>query len=283
MMLVRWPVLIAAAAIAVSGFTTAAVYARVTGGLGLPATFIGVMAAGQGAGSILGGLVAGRLIAWRGPLAAGGTGAVIFAGGPLLYSLPWWQTTIAGSYTIGVGLPWTLVAGVPAAPREAGAAPEVGPADGADLLPQRSAATAPDLDGAEIAGIRDRWLASRKPVHLMVAIDESGTMAFDGSVPGRDRMTEVRDALKRAQAWLGRNDEFSVVGFAARSKEHGGTKRPDPVDLTTRAPTSRAYPSVRSASASRPARPRRCSRSCRRPPRRRTLRWTSRHARPSWG
>ena len=111
---VRWPVLVAGAAIAMSGFTTAAVYARVTGVLGLPATFLGIMAAGQGAGSILGGLVAGRVIAWRGPLVAGGTGAVIFAGGLLFYCLPWWQTTIAGSFTIGIGLPWALVAGVTA-------------------------------------------------------------------------------------------------------------------------------------------------------------------------
>jgi Ca-activated chloride channel family protein len=102
---------------------------------------------------------------------------------------------------------------------------------GAEVLPQRTVATGPALDGAAIAAIRDRWLASRKPVHLLVAIDESGTMNDPGSVPGRSRMAEVRDALKRAQAWLGRNDEFSVVGFAARSKEHGGTKGPDPQDL----------------------------------------------------
>lgn len=102
---------------------------------------------------------------------------------------------------------------------------------GAEMLPQRTTATAPGLGGAEIAGIRDRWLASRRPIHLLVAIDESGTMREPGSVPGKNRMAEVRDALRRAQAWLGRNDEFSITGFAARSREHGGTKAPDPVDL----------------------------------------------------
>jgi MFS family permease len=75
---VRWPVVVAALAIGMSGFSTAAVYARVVGGLGLPATFVGVMAAGQGAGSILGGLVAGRLIARRGALVAGAIGAIAF-------------------------------------------------------------------------------------------------------------------------------------------------------------------------------------------------------------
>ena len=108
------PVLVAGVAIAMSGFTTAAVYARVTDGLDLPATFIGVLAAGQGAGSILGGLVAGRLIAWRGPLTAAGLGAVVFALGLSLYLLPWWQSMVVGGFTIGLGLPWTLVSAMTA-------------------------------------------------------------------------------------------------------------------------------------------------------------------------
>ena len=100
------------------------------------------------------------------------------------------------------------------------------------LLPE--SVTAPPglaVQGQEIAAIRDRWLASRKPVHLLVLIDESGTMAYDGSVAGRDRMVEVRSALQRAQAWLGGNDDFAIVGFAAKSKEHGGTKGPDAREL----------------------------------------------------
>lgn len=87
------------------------------------------------------------------------------------------------------------------------------------------------VQGPEIATIRDRWLASRKPVHLMVLIDESGTMAHDGSVTGKNRMDEVRSALHRAQAWLGKNDEFAIVGFAAKSRQNGGTAGPDARDL----------------------------------------------------
>lgn len=101
-------------------------------------------------------------------------------------------------------------------------------------VPLPESVTAPPgfaIQGSEIATIRDRWLASRKPVHLLVLIDESGTMARDGSVKGRDRMTEVRGALRRAQAWLGRNDEFAVVGFAAKSRKNGGTKGPDARNL----------------------------------------------------
>ncbi|MEU4222276.1 substrate-binding domain-containing protein [Actinoplanes sp. NPDC026623] len=104
--------------------------------------------------------------------------------------------------------------------------------DAGVVLPE--SVTAPPglaVQGREIAAIRDRWLASRKPVHLMVLIDESGTMAEDGSVAGRDRIAEVRSALQRAQAWLGRNDEFTIVGFAAKSRKHGGTKGPDEREL----------------------------------------------------
>jgi Ca-activated chloride channel family protein len=104
---------------------------------------------------------------------------------------------------------------------------------GAGVVLPESVTAPPGLGvrGSEIAAIRDRWLASRKPVHLMVLIDESGTMAYDGSIAGRDRIAEVRDALRRAQAWLGRNDEFTIVGFAAKSRAHGGTRGPDEREL----------------------------------------------------
>ena len=111
---IRRPVVVAAIAIGMSGFTTAAVFARVTDGLGLPATFIGVLASAQGLGSILGGLPAGRLIAWRGPLPVAAAGAVIWAVGCVFYCLPWTPTMPVGSFLIGVGLPWTLIAGLTA-------------------------------------------------------------------------------------------------------------------------------------------------------------------------
>jgi MFS family permease len=110
----RVTVVLAAASIAMSGFTTAANYAIVTTELGLPATFLGVLLSAQGAGSIVGGLVAGRLIARWGPVAVGVAGTVLFAVNCLARCLPWWPGTVAASVVAGVGLPWTLVAAVTA-------------------------------------------------------------------------------------------------------------------------------------------------------------------------
>ena len=105
---------LAAVAIATSGFQTAASYTVVTGVLGLPATFLGVLGAAQGAGSIAGGLVAGRLITRNGVVAVGAAGAVIFALALLARCLPWWPVTLGSGVAVGVGLPWTLTAAVTA-------------------------------------------------------------------------------------------------------------------------------------------------------------------------
>ncbi|MEO3747786.1 MFS transporter [Plantactinospora sp. B5E13] len=78
------------------------------------ATFLGVLTSAQGAGSILGGLVVGRLLRARGTLATGVVGALVFAAGAALRCLPWWPATVASSLVIGIGLPWTLVAAVTA-------------------------------------------------------------------------------------------------------------------------------------------------------------------------
>ncbi|MER5337413.1 MFS transporter [Micromonospora sp. NPDC002717] len=110
----RVTVALAAVSIAMSGFTTAAVYAIVIGVLGLPTAFLGVLAGAQGAGSIVGGLFVGPLIARRGPVAVGAAGTVLFAAGCLARCLPWWPVTVAASVVAGIGLPWTLVAAVTA-------------------------------------------------------------------------------------------------------------------------------------------------------------------------
>ncbi|MEU8090906.1 MULTISPECIES: MFS transporter [Micromonospora] len=111
---VRVPVALAAASIAMSGFTTAALYDVVVTGLGLPSTFLGVLAGAQGGGSLLAGLVVGRLVRRHGEITVGVAGAVLFAAGCLGRCLPWWPGTVAASVVIGVGLPWTLVAAVTA-------------------------------------------------------------------------------------------------------------------------------------------------------------------------
>ncbi|MFI7491915.1 MFS transporter [Micromonospora echinaurantiaca] len=110
----RVPVALAAVSIAMSGLTTAALYAIVVTELDLPATFLGVLISAQGAGSLVGGLIVGRLIARRGPVAVAVAGTVLFAVGCLARCLPWWPATVAASVVAGVGLPWTLVAAVTA-------------------------------------------------------------------------------------------------------------------------------------------------------------------------
>lgn len=111
---IRLPVLVAAAAIGLSGFTVAAVYARVTGDLGLPSTFLGLLAGAQGAGSLVSGLAVGRLIARAGAVPVARGGAALFGVGCAVWCLPWWPAMLAGSLAVGIGLPWTLVAAVTA-------------------------------------------------------------------------------------------------------------------------------------------------------------------------
>ncbi|WBB80635.1 MFS transporter [Micromonospora sp. WMMD882] len=111
---VRATVLLAAVAVAMSGFTTAAVYEVVTTDLALPTTFLGVLVSAQGVGSVLGGLFVGRLVGRLGPVRAGGIGVALFAVGCLVRVLPWPATVVAATVTVGVGLPWALVAAVSA-------------------------------------------------------------------------------------------------------------------------------------------------------------------------
>ncbi|MFI5833319.1 MFS transporter [Micromonospora sp. NPDC051300] len=111
---VRVPVALAAVSIAMSGFTTAALYDVVVEGLALPSTFLGVLACAQGAGSVPAGLAVGRLVVRWGASAVGVAGTLLFALGCLGRCLPWWPATVAASVVIGVGLPWTLVAAVTA-------------------------------------------------------------------------------------------------------------------------------------------------------------------------
>jgi MFS family permease len=111
---VRVPVLVAAGCIALSGFTGAAVLAQIVRVLHLPATYLGFLSTAQGAGSMVGGLLVGRLLARSSPATVAGAGAVVFASGRLVGCVPWWPAVIAGSVLVGVGLPWTLVAGITA-------------------------------------------------------------------------------------------------------------------------------------------------------------------------
>lgn len=195
---IRVPVLLAGVSIAMSGFVTAAVYAIVVTDLRLPTTFLGVLASAQGAGSILGGLVVGRLLTRRGPVAVGVAGTLLFAAGCLARCLPWWQATVAGAVVAGVGLPWTLVAAVtavqthtPAALLGRAAATANTAMFGPLVLAIPLGSAAVHLGGrppllaatalcalAAAAAARDRWRLSnttRRPYHCSAATDASAT------------------------------------------------------------------------------------------------------------
>lgn len=105
----RTLVLVSAVAASVSGFTTAAVYTVVTHDLARDPTFLGVLGSAQGAGSIVGGILAGRL-----PVRFGLLGSAIFGIGMLTWFVPWAPGVVAGSVIVGIGLPWTVVAAMTA-------------------------------------------------------------------------------------------------------------------------------------------------------------------------
>ncbi|XVV14563.1 MFS transporter [Actinoplanes sp. CA-131856] len=111
---VRTPVVTAGIAIGMSGLCNAAVLAHLVQDLGLPSTHLGFLATAQGAGSIAGGLIVGRLLARSSPAIVAALGSAVFAAGCLSSSLPWWPAMITGSVLIGIGLPWALIAGVTA-------------------------------------------------------------------------------------------------------------------------------------------------------------------------
>ncbi|GLW27061.1 MFS transporter [Actinoplanes regularis] len=110
----RTPVLVAAVAIAVSGMTNAAVLLHLVDGLHRPSTQLGILSSCQGAGSIVGGLLVGRLLARFTAARVAALGAVLFGVACVAWALPWWPAMIAGSVLAGLGLPWTLIAGVTA-------------------------------------------------------------------------------------------------------------------------------------------------------------------------
>ncbi|WP_230689107.1 MFS transporter [Micromonospora sp. WMMC415] len=119
---IRRSVGLAAVAIGTSGFTTAAFYQVVTIDMGLPPTFLGVLLSAQGAGSIVAGLVAGRLVNRLGPVTVAAAGTVLFAVVCLARCLPWWPVAVAASLLAGLALPWALVAAVTAVQLHAPAA-----------------------------------------------------------------------------------------------------------------------------------------------------------------
>jgi len=114
---IRPTVRTAAIAVAMSGFTGAAQLEVITAQLGRPAGFVGVTASLQGAGAIVGGLLAGRVLDRLTETRFGALGAAIFSAGLILRCLPWLPGVVGGAVLAGIGLPWTVVAAMTAVQR----------------------------------------------------------------------------------------------------------------------------------------------------------------------
>ncbi|MFC7240896.1 MFS transporter [Catellatospora aurea] len=113
----RGLVVTGAAAVAMSGLSNAAAYLVIVGDLGRAPEFAGVLAAAQGAGSVAGGLLCGRVLDRRGESAAAWWGAALSALGLALQCVPSTPVVALARVLIGVGLPWTVIAAMTAVQR----------------------------------------------------------------------------------------------------------------------------------------------------------------------
>ena len=107
---IRTMVLSAAVAFAAAGSVDVAMFALVDEGLGRSPTFLGVLGAVQGAGSVVAGLMVGRLMARLGEFATAALGFAVVAVGLVGDAIAILPTAVAGALLAGLGLPTLLVA-----------------------------------------------------------------------------------------------------------------------------------------------------------------------------
>jgi Na+/melibiose symporter-like transporter len=93
----------------VIGFSETLVFA-ITGALGRPPSFIGVLGTVQGVGSVAGGLTASRLMRRLGDLRTAGVGVALFAVGDVVWLVPSLPFVLAGMAIAGLGIVWAVVA-----------------------------------------------------------------------------------------------------------------------------------------------------------------------------
>ncbi|HEX2131756.1 MAG TPA: MFS transporter [Actinophytocola sp.] len=105
----RSTTLAAAVAMIVAGFATGAQYALVDA-LHRPPSFLGVLTGLLGAGSIVAGLVSGRLVRRVGERRLAVLGLANGTLGYLLYLTGLTPTALVGAFVLGFALPWTVVA-----------------------------------------------------------------------------------------------------------------------------------------------------------------------------
>ena len=91
------------------GFYETISFAVVGNGLHRPPTFLGILAAVQGAGAIVGGITAGPVLKRTNEGALFGLGCVMFTMCSLLLIVPTIPTVIIGILIVGASLPWILV------------------------------------------------------------------------------------------------------------------------------------------------------------------------------
>ncbi|PVE06862.1 MFS transporter [Streptomyces scopuliridis] len=115
---VRPLVLAASATMLLAGLNGAAIYAVVDRGLGHSPTYVGVLYAVQGAGSVLTGLVAGPLLRRLPERMFAAAGIALFALAVGARALPYDAVVLASAAGVGIGLPCVLIAALTAVQRE---------------------------------------------------------------------------------------------------------------------------------------------------------------------
>ncbi|WP_330176418.1 MFS transporter [Streptomyces sp. NBC_01498] len=101
-----------------AGLNGAAIYAVVDSGLGHAPTYVGLLYALQGAGSVALGLLAGPLMRRMSERVFAAGGVALFAAAVGLRALPYDAVVLASSVAVGVGLPCVLIAAMTAVQRE---------------------------------------------------------------------------------------------------------------------------------------------------------------------
>jgi MFS family permease len=94
----------------IGGVSGAAIFAVVTEGLHRAPAFVGVVTAVQGAGSVLGGFLAGPLLNRVATHVFVSASVALFAVSIFLRATPWLPTVLAAALVAGISLPWTLIA-----------------------------------------------------------------------------------------------------------------------------------------------------------------------------
>lgn len=115
---VRPLVLAASATMLLAGVNGAAIYAVVDRGLGHSPTYVGVLYAVQGAGSVLTGLFAGPLLRRLPERVFAAVGIALFALSVGARALPYDAVVLASAAGVGLGLPCVLIAALTAVQRD---------------------------------------------------------------------------------------------------------------------------------------------------------------------